>query len=218
MYFSKWNDPLYSNGSCLCFTFSSVNYFPNAFFFMDFKLSTTDLTWSASVFMWEGEGCTGGIIPAHHQHRRFLYSSSNSCPSKPQHLVRATEHPPGACAWHVLCSSVPSFSWRKLSPPPELAGKNCSPGDDSDEPGRAAAPPPPGAAISLPWWMLQPPPAVSQRQEQEQHWTACLQMMQCCWFASSIALELDSDRTGICDLSTEIYRSYWVARFSSFLF
>jgi hypothetical protein len=127
--------------------------------------------------------------------------------------VRATEHPPGACAWHVLCSSVPSFSWRKLSPPPELAGKNCSPGDDSDEPGRAAAPPPPGAAISLPWWMLQPPPAVSQRQEQEQHWTACLQMMQCCWFASSIALELDSDRTGICDLSTEIYRSYWVARF-----
>ena len=130
--------------------------------------------------MFEGEGCTGGI-PAHQQHRSFLYGSS-SRPSKPQHLVSKRASIGCLCLAFFFVQFL--LRLKKAKCPPELAGKHCSPGD-SDEPGRAAAPP--GAAISLPWWMLQPP-AVSQRQEQ--HWTACLQMIH---FSTRTRFRYDGD-------------------------
>lgn len=89
------------------------------------SLSSAQLIWpgSASVFMWEGEGCTGGSIPAHHQHRSFLYSSS-SRPSKPEHLVSNR----ASIGWLCLaCSLFSSSSWRKLSPRLNLPAKTAVP-------------------------------------------------------------------------------------------
>ena len=188
MYFWKWNDAPYFNGCCLCFSFSSVNYLPNVFF-MEFDRAQRN--WSdLEVLLCSCLKEKAALGESLHTTNTAASSMAVAAALPNLNIWWATEHPSGACAWHFsLFNSF--FGSRKLSAHLNLPVNTAVPATPTSQEGRRRRQERRSACRGGCSSHL---PSANGRSSTELHvfrWSISL-------------LELDSDMTGICDLSTDL--------------